>query len=242
MKKKFILGLSSLLPFFMINETAAQSMPNAKMSSTTSPSSTMEGSSKLEPLQTKPHSTTRKEEMPSIVKRPSLVHQKAQYLHPGILVFFNGKWEGSDHLLNVSNNIGVNVTIIKPESEILEITEGQIQKTVEDIFSLAGISPQTLVQAGKPPLPTFQIEIFVYPVEKGYVAAAQGRLFESVILERFKMDPSMSFQAITWEKQHLIVGPKAQFPDQLTKIVEDLATTFTDRFQIYEKLKKSGNL
>lgn len=242
MKQFFTFGLSTLLTIFLLSEAHAQPTP-ANMTSTTTPSSTIQGQSMkpLEPLRSQPSSST-KQELPPSIKAPKLVTQKAQYLHPGILVFFNGKWEGSDHLLNVSNNIGVNVTIIKPENEVLEISEGQIQKTVEDIFSLAGIKPQTLVQEGRPPLPTFQIEIFVYPIERGYVAACQGRLFESVTLDRFKMDPNMAFQAITWEKQHLIVGPKAQFPEQLTKIVEDVANSFADRYQIYEKLKKNSGL
>lgn len=242
MKKIFIFGLSTLLPFFMLSEANAQ-MPatSSSMKSSSSSSSSMQPLKPLEQLKSESSTSSPKEQLPGMVKPPTLFKQQAQYLHPGILVFFNGKWEGSDHLLNISNNIGVNVTIVKPEKEAIDITEGQIQKTVEDIFSQAAINPQTLVQAGRPPLPTFQVEIFVYPIEKGYVAACQGRLFEAVTLDRFKMDSNMAFQAITWENQHLIVGPKAQFAEQLTKIVEEIAKSFAERFQTYQRLKVGEN-
>lgn len=239
MKYFFFVSLTSFLPFFMMNELIAQAPPPAKMSSTTTPSSTLEGTSKpLESL--KPQQPAARQPLPPPAQRPPLLRQQAEYLHPGILVFLNGRWEGSDHLLNLSNNVGVIVSLLKPESETLDVSETQIQKEVESIFSLANIKPQTLVASGQPPLPTFEIEVFVYPIERGYVAFCEGRLFESVTLDRFKMDPNMAFQAITWEKQQLIVSPKAQFAEQLTKTVQDIATAFAERFQAYERYKKGG--
>ena len=190
----------------------------------------------LEPL--KSEASTPKESLPQPVKAPTPIPQRAEYLHPGILVFLNGGWEGSDHLYNLTNNIGVSVSFVKPEEEALDISEAQIQKEVEEIFAQANIRPQTLALAGRPPLPTFEIEIFLYPIEKGYVACCEGRLFESVTLERFKMDPNMAFQAITWEKQNLIVSPKTQITEQLTKTVQGIASAFAERFQAYERLKK----
>lgn len=207
--------------------TTSQQPPKPSVTVIKKPSSTSSPSKPLQPLP---------------VKQPKRIAQHAEYLHPGILVFLNGKWEGSDHLLNVTNNIGVVISIIKPEDETLEVNDLQFQKDVAAIFSEANIKPQTLVAEGQAPLPLFEVEIFVYPIERGYVACCQGRLFESVILDRFKMDSSMAFQAITWEKQHLIVGPKSQFSDQLKKTVQEIAIAFTERFEDYEKLKRNTSL
>lgn len=213
----------------------------SKMETSIRPSSKIEEMKYLEkkqPASAPPHTT---QSLPVNVKPHFVEHvHGADYLHPGILVYLNDKWEGSDHLLNLTNNISVFVTILKPEDVLLEITNAQLQTEIEKIFQEANIKPKTLVEVGKPPLPAFEIEIFVYPIDKGYVACCDGRLLESVILERFKMDSNMAFQAITWEKQSLIVSPKAQFGEQITKNVQDIAHAFVERFKTYEKLKQSA--
>lgn len=227
-----------LASLMLVSEAIGQTPAPATMNSSTQPSSSIQGGSRLEPQKTQTSQSLKKESMPAVVKPPSLFNEEAEYLHPGILVNMGGRWEGSDHLLNISNNIGVYVSILKPENEELPTSEAQIKTEVESIFSLANIKPQILVTSGKAPLPAFEVEIFVYPIERGYVAYCSGRLFESVVLERFKMDPNMAFQAITWEKQHLIVTPKEQLGDQLTKTIQDIAKTFAERYQVYEKIKK----
>ena len=207
------------------------------MNSSTNGSGTIQGIEPFEPLKKNPPPATSKQTLPPPVTPPKLIAEQATYLHPGILVNLRGKWEGSDHLLNINNNIGVYISIIKPEGENLNVTEGDLKKEVESIFTLAGIKPQTLVAPGKPPLPAFEIQVFVYPIDKGYVAYCSGRLFESVSVDRFKMDSNMAFQAITWEKEHLIVSPKDQFVDQLTRTIQDIGKTFGERFQVYERIK-----
>lgn len=243
MKKVILIGLSSLLITGGI--FGQSSLSDKKGGGMAGSSPSLEGlkteSTKKTPK--KPQKDLpQKQALPPPVKLPPLTPQQAEYLHPGILVFFNGKWEGSDHLLNLTNNIGVNITIFKPEAESIDISDIQIKKEVEEIFKEANIKPQTLAAAGSPPLPTFEIEIFIYPIERGYAAYCEGRLFESVKLDRFKMDSNMAFQAITWENQHLIVSPKNQFSEQLTKTIQDIATSFTERFLDYERLKRSANL
>lgn len=234
MRRLYLTTLAALLFLLTGGELRGQLTPS-KMSSTTQPSSTIQGPQHLEKPQSKPTPPTYTP--PPVIKAAPQIPQQAEYLHPGILVFLNGKWEGSDHLLNISQNIGVYVTIVKPEAETLGITQEQLQKKVEGLFTQGGIKPVILTAQGQPPLPAFEIEIFIYPVEQGYAACCSGRLFESVTLNRFKMDPGMAFQAITWEKQTLIVGPKSTFADQLSQIVESIASSFIERYQAYEKLK-----
>ena len=237
MKKIFISSLASVISFMLVADTFAQLPEQAKMTSTTESKSSLKDSSSIDSLRQTPKKKERKESLPTPVAAPRMVKEHAAYLHPGILVNLGGRWEGSDHLLNISSNIGVYVTIVKPEGAVLGVTEAQIQKEVEAIFTQSHIKPQNLVAAGKPALPAFQVEIFVYPIEKGYVAYCGGTLFESVVLDRFKMDSNMAFQAITWEKQNLIVSPEEQFVEQLTKTVQDIASTFTERYEAYERIK-----
>lgn len=240
MRRFFLFALSSFLFLLIAKESFGELTPS-KMSSTTQPSSQIQEMKPLEVPQKKSTTPSSSQtSLPPILKPPPLVPQHADYLHPGILVYLNGKWEGSDHLLNIASNIGVYVTIVKPEEEILNVTQEQLQKEVVKIFDRANIKPLTLAAQGKPPLPAFEIEIFLYPIEKGYAACCDGRLFESVTPDRFKMASNMAFQAITWEKQSLIVGPKSTFGEQLSKNVQEIAEAFVERFQAYERIKREA--
>ncbi len=181
-----------------------------------------------------------KVQLPSQAAAPRLDRKESRYFHPGILVNTGGEWQGSDHLLNLSDHIGVYVTLIKPEGERLSVEESQLKNEAERIFKEAGIAPFSLVSGEKPALPAFHIEIFVYPIERGYVAYCGGRLFESVILDRFKMDANMSFQAITWEKELLFVAPQEQFAEQLVEKISEIASTFGQRYAAYEAIKRKN--
>jgi hypothetical protein len=221
--------------FLLMQRESFGDITPSKMSSTTQPTSKIPEMEKYEPTKKAP---PKPPTLPTPLKPPPQVRQRAEYLHPGILVYLNGKWEGSDHLLNLSNNIGVYVTIVRPEDKDLAISEEQLHQEVEKIFRQVNINPVSIVPQGQPPLPAFEIEIFLYPIEMGYVACCNGRLFESVKVGRFQMDPNMAFQAITWEKQTLIVGPTAKFAEQLTQNVQNIAATFAERFQTYEMIKR----
>ena len=238
--KHSLAGLCVSLAVLSANASFAQ-VTTSKMTTTTHPSSTIESMKPLHKPPTKTVQPTAPLTLPPMIKPPPLVPQRLTYLHPGILVYRNGIWEGSDHLLNLSHQIGVYVSLLKPENEALAISEAEIKKLVEAIFSRVGIQPLTLAPQGSPPLPAFEIEILMYPISRGYVAYCGGRLFESVTLERFVLDHDMAFQAITWDKETLIVGPKAKFIDQLKSTVQEIAEVFADHFQTYERIKRALN-
>jgi hypothetical protein len=203
-------------------------------------SSSINSSNRIEPLNTIPKASTASISLPPIksVPTPTAVPQSATYLHPGILVFRNNTWEGGDHLLNISNNIGVYVSIVKPESESLPVSEQELKNIVEQIFKKFNINPVTLAPVGQPPLPAFQIQVLAYPIDRGYVVACEGRLFESVTLQRFILDSMMAFQAITWEKKGLQVGPTNQIGEQIQSNVAEIAQAFGERFEAFERRKK----
>jgi len=186
--------------------------------------------------------TTKKPETPSTIPEyiplAPRMPVSLDYFHPGILVRDENKWQGGDQLLNLTSNIGVYVTLIKPEGLNFPLTEQQVKSQVAGIFREGEISPTTLAALDQPPLPAFQIEILVYPIEKGYVASIQGRLFESVTLDRFIFDPGMAFEAITWEKKQLIVAPKDKIVSYVTDTVDGITRSFVKRFQAFQKMKK----
>lgn len=215
------------------------------MSSQMTPSSSMPSTGQSSPQQQQqapgaPVKAKKVEQIPKVAL-PQQSKKLLDYFHPGILVYRNNKWEGNDHLLNLSRNIGVYVSLIKPEEETIDIDEDTLKREVDQIFEKANIQPTTLAYEDQPPLPAFSIEILMFPVDNGYVACCDGRLFESVKVARFILDDKMAFEAITWEKRSLIVGPKTKFKEQLVATVQEIAQAFVDRFQAYEKLNKEGS-
>lgn len=175
---------------------------------------------------------------PPVYSKP--VPVVASYLHPGIIVDRDNGWQGSDHLLNLTNNIGIYASIIKPENANLTVTDQQIMKVVADVFAQVNIRPQTLAAEGQPPLPAFEIQLLAYPIEKGYAIAIDGRLFESVELNRFHLDPGMAYQAVTWEKKTLQVGPTTTIDEQILKSVQGIALEFAERYKAYEEIRKAS--
>lgn len=229
------------LSFFICVCSLSAQGPAAPMSSTTQGSSRMGGS--LPPLEPKKADQQPQGNRPEIII-PRHVPAPPQpatatYLHPGIIVFHDGSWQGSDHLLNLTKDIGVYVHVIKPNDVDLGVTDAQIKKVVEDVFKTVNINPQTIVSPGQAPLPAFEIEILAYPIEKGYAIAIDGKLFESVQLDRFQLDQNMAFQAITWEKKTLQVGPTFNISEQVLKSVQDIAAAFAERYKAYEDIKKN---
>ncbi len=211
----------------------------ASMTSTTQGSSTIPSMQPLQPK--KPAQEQPKKPAIEIPKNiPSApIPVTATYLHPGIIVYRDGQWQGSDHLLNLTNNISIYVNILKPGDVNLGVTEAQIKQVVEDVFKTVNINAQTLASQGQPPLPAFEIEILAYPIEKGFAIGIEGKLFESVELQRFQLDQNMAFQAITWEKKTLQVGPTYNIKEQILKSAQDIATAFAERYKAYEDIRKT---
>lgn len=163
------------------------------------------------------------------------------YFHPGLLAPIGGSWTGGDHLFNLTHQIAVYVEIVKPDIDIVGISDESIKQKISTIFTDGGITPKTMVESSDaPPLPFFQVEILLYPIEGGYVASLQGRLFESVTLSRFQMDKGTAFQAITWEKQSLLVTPKNTAVELLEKNASEIAQAFVDRFRVYDRQRPAA--
>lgn len=234
MKKLFFLGL--LLASTVMAQTSTPA-PSTSSTRTTglpgmSPTSTP-------PATTTPQKAPPKEEGP-LIKIPSKVSasETISYLSPGVIVNRVASWQGGDNLLNVSKNIPVHVELVLPVGKKSPIEEAVLKKHVVDIFAKAGISDQAQAYADKPPLPFFHVLIMAQQIDKGYAIYVAGRLFEQVDVPRVVLNNEAFFQAVTWEKQELVVASPEQISNQVLTVLDEIATNFADRYTYYENIKK----
>ncbi len=174
---------------------------------------------------------------PTLQQTSSLSGEGRFYPNPGMIANRDGKWIGSDHLYNLTSHIEVVVEFFKPQNVVLPINEAQIKSAIDEIFTKARLTPESNVEEGKPPLPFFHMLIMVYPLDKGYVAYCEGRLFEQVELQRVRLDEQTAMQAVTWESQNLIIASKDDVSSQIQKSVQEIATAFANRYRFYEDVR-----
>lgn len=209
------------------------------------------------------------------------------YTQPGIIANRGGSWLGSDHLFNLTNQIGVEVEIIGPKNVTLPFTTQEIKQRVSELFRREGLNPvpkgdtdisevalldaDDLIAQGvspsnikrppmkpaekpsekqeKPkmiempkvytPLPFFHVLIMINPIEKGYVVYIGTRLFESIDIKRAgaRLDEQTAFQAITWERQQLLISSKEDLTAQVNATVDELTNEFISRYKYFQNLR-----
>jgi hypothetical protein len=231
-KRQFTLFVCSLIA---LGNLQAQGLPTSTLPQSGSGSSM--GTPALPPLtqpKTEQEALPPSKSLPPLI--PTAVPQSLNYLHPGVLVYNGSQWEGSDNLLNVGNQIGAYVEILRPNGVLPQVTQESILTIIQDMFARAGFSP-ALGSSAQPPLPAFQVKIFIYPLGAGYVCYCEARLFESVLPRRINLDAGMAMQAITWQRSTLFLETKDLLPVQLNKQVESLTQTFLDIHRGYQGKK-----
>jgi len=160
------------------------------------------------------------------------------YGYPGITALKDGKWVGSDHLLNLPDSILLDVIVSKPEGVDLPISDEKIRAIAVKEFDAAGIDPNGKPVDGKPPLPFFQILVIVYKIPEGYAYSIDGRLFEEVQLPRVKLNPGVTMQAITWNTDSIHVASDQKVSDELETSIAELVRGFTEKYKFFRDLKK----
>lgn len=191
---------------------------------------------------TQPAKTPPKDEGPLIKAPPKIsAPTDVNYLSPGVLTYRGASWAGGDNLLNVSKNIAIHIELVVPVGKQSPISEAAIKKRVADIFAKAGISDQIQAYTNKPPLPFFHVLIMVQNIDKGYAAYIGGRLFEQVEVPRVVLPDTTFFQAITWEKQELVVASPEDISNQVLATIDEIAQNFAERYTFYENIKKDLN-
>ena len=163
--------------------------------------------------------------------------EEPTYLFPGLVARYGKEWVGSDYLYDMPVNMGVVIEVVLPEGKAIDINPNSLKQQISGIFAKLGINPDAEAIGPKPPLPFFHVLILAYPTDTKYVAYVSGRLFEEVKIDRLHFEPNGTLQAITWEKQDLVITSPSQFNDQLTKTVDSIGEAFIDRIRFFQELQ-----
>lgn len=164
----------------------------------------------------------------------------SMFASPGIVAAKGSQWVGSEHLYNLSPSVGIYVEIVAPSGQSVDLAENYLKDIVAEIFKGGGLTPRTGMLTGKSPLPFFHVLVMLQPFEKAYAAYCAGRLFEEVEVNRIHLRGDSTWQAITWEKQELLVFGEGQMKEQVTASIRKIATAFADLFKSYKNIKPEG--
>jgi hypothetical protein len=165
-------------------------------------------------------------------QQPALEGLQVIFTSPGIATYQNGQWVGSEHLYNLSPDIGLFIEIVQSETGAkAPINEDAIIDKIVPIFKTGGLKPRPNLLVNGSPLPFLHVLLMISPIEKGFVAFCALRLFEQTDLKRIFLSTDIHWQVITWEKQELIVASTEQIQEQIYKTLTGLATTFADKFK-----------
>lgn len=181
---------------------------------------------------------------------------------PGIATLEGSEWVGSDHLYNLPTSLGIVVEIVKPGAGVhvtqspgvdktasvppspsgqnIPLFEDKIKELVATGLKTIHVMPREPIIERGTPLPFIHFLIIVHPIEKGFVVYCSGRLFEAVQLSRIFLKTGITFQAITWEKQELIITPPDQLRQQVEETVQNIVNAYTDRIKNYALEKAAG--
>lgn len=184
------------------------------------------------PIQKQPQNQPAPMKQRRLVK-PPLPAMNKPFGMPGVVGLIYGKWEGTDYLGYLSNNIGVSAEIIHSETEHPMPSTGAIEGLIANIFAKENINPHADALQG-PPLPFLQMLILVYQTDKDkYVIFCNGRLFEQIQVMRRDFIPSGFWQAITWENQDIMIANGQELEAKIRELAETIATNFVKRYRQY---------
>lgn len=172
-------------------------------------------------------------------KLPSLA--LPSFTKPGVISFRGGRWEGTDHLYNLTNQIGVIVEIVKPENKEIPFKKESIENYVNELFSANGLKPRFIPKVG-PPLPFFNVVIMIIPAQESFAVYCTGRLFEEVDLRRINLEQGTYWQAITWEYQNLIFTPEDTLDAQVLSAIREITDNFIQRYKYFVSIKNQQGI
>jgi hypothetical protein len=171
---------------------------------------------------------------PELPPAPLLSPSGSVYTSPGIVTVQGGDWVGNEHLFNLTTEVGIVIEIVGPKGVTLPFSESILKEKVVKLFQEAKI-PVRLENGSESLLPFFHLLLMINPIEKGFVAYCSGRLFENVQVSRINLPAGIIWQAITWEKQELILFGTTQLQEQVFSVVERVVNAFVTRYKEQNK-------
>lgn len=202
---------------------------NATATPTASAVSTLPTASIAQSLPTNPTSTA----------TPAVTHvtnssssSLKKFVYPGIVRYSGGNFEGGDHLLGIGRNISVDLEIYSDAAAEFPLKREDLLKGVTDLFQ----EYRFHTDLAPPYLPFFYIVIIALPIDRGFSVYVSGRLIEKVEVRNLQFDPSVTWQAITWERESFQVLSKEDVAKEVSATVNSIAKTFIDRVSFFESL------
>jgi hypothetical protein len=162
------------------------------------------------------------------------------YTFPGIVTYKEGKWLGSDHLLNLPDHISIVVEIVGPENVNFPIKMSDIENQIKKAFEAAKITPSADLASLGGALPFFHLLLLIYNIPDGYVYTINSRLFEEVKLPRIILSEGVTMQAITWDRQEISVSPKSKFKEELEESINAIVNSFIERYKFFKTLPEQS--
>jgi len=215
---------------FCLTVEGATTSSSSTTPTTTSPT-LVPPKAEITPTKQPPKQQVAKPEVAPVPQSASVI-----FSAPGIATFQDGQWVGSEDLLNIPKEIGIYVEINKPTTLSLPLSERAIQSEAETLLSGVRLKPRSAYSLYKgTPLPFLHILIMVTQVERGLAVYCAARLFEEVKVDRVQLKPGIIWQAITWEKQELVLLPLELVQKEVQQVVHRLVQSFVDRYSKEEK-------
>lgn len=229
LKQLLLFTMSSMIVFFPISAATPSSLPGS--TPTKIPPVTL-------PKKPPPQAVPPVQYTPP--PKPVVPPMEKPFGMPGVVGLRDGKWEGTDYLGHLSNNISIDIEVLKGDKSPVNVDTTLLHSRVADLLKDEGINPRAEVSEG-PPLPFLHILVIVYPIEKDkFVIFTTCRLFEEIQVMRKNFKPAGYWQGITWENQDISLATVDQLSAQVRSSVENLITAFIQRYRLYNKEESSG--
>ena len=188
------------------------------------------------PLKVEP----KNKELPNAaLKKAEVIPTRQIFTFPGLIGIENGNWAESENLYNLPKGIEIYVELVKPDSLELPFDTHAISKQIREIFIKDRLTPVSTAPLSDPALPLYHVLIFVDKLDRAMVLYISCRLFEGVKLDRLSLPKHFVFQAITWEKQNMVVASPADIPKQLESNLQEMTQSFLQLVTHFNQIKST---
>lgn len=153
--------------------------------------------------------------------------------YPGLATIKNGHWVVNDLFYGLPFNIGVKIDLLRPSDKFVPLDVVALQNRVKGILGGAGIVTEAIVYPCAPPTPIFNVIIMAYPCDRKCVGFITAQLLEPAKPSRIDVDINGVWQAVTWERQSLVVSACETFEAEVGNNLARLASEFSRVFKFY---------
>lgn len=169
------------------------------------------------------------------------------YLFPGVVTAKESGWVGSENFFNFPKDLAFEVSINTDSKEAIPLDKEFLKGKLKEILNQAYYGTEALQTEGKPPLPLLHLRVLLVPLKiptllgkkpkEGFIASCSLRLFEEVTLPRVILEKELTFQAITYESETLVISSKEEISKEIQESGEKMVKTFIDKVTKFNEKK-----